>query len=57
MTISNGKYEARIHNAQGRFIVLVTYGGVSVPSITAKFYATQKAAERGAAKMLEKATA
>jgi len=57
MTISNGKYAASIHNAQGRFMVLVTYENECLPAINPRFYATQKAAERGAAKMLAKATA
>jgi len=54
MTIKQGKYTARIHSQQGRFIVLVTYEEEVLPGTPCKFYATHKAAERGAARMLAK---
>jgi len=57
MTINNGKYSASIHNAQGRYMVTVTYENECVPGIDPKFYATHKAAERGAARLLTKAAA
>jgi len=53
-TISKGRYVATIRTNSDGFLVLVTRDGDCLHGLPSRSYATQIAAERGAAKMLAK---
>jgi hypothetical protein len=57
MIIRQGRYAANIRPNTGGFLVIVTRDGDCLHGIPSRSYATQKAAERGAANMLKKAAA
>ena len=56
-TITEGRFPATIRPNSGGFLALVTRNGDCLHGIPSRQYATAKAAETGALKMLRKAAA